>query len=128
MLAQDSRATIVPGQIDHDGSLPLEARRTSLRPVLAGRPLNRKFAVFELRYADEMREGRMLRSAQHKYVVFNSGAHPEQLFDLTADPGETRNLAKGKTSQKLLRQHRDLLRGWIAQTNDDFVIPIKENS
>ena len=124
-----SLTDILPTLCDFAGiAPPNDSRGTSLRPALAGSPLNRKFAVSELRYADETREGRMLRSAKYKYVVFNSGTHAEQLFNLTADPGETRNLATAKASQNLLRQHRDLLRNWISQTNDEFVIPIKENS
>ena len=78
----------------------------------------------ELRYGDEKREGRMLRTARHKYVVFNGGARPEQFFDLTIDPGETQNLARHKSNAEILGQHRDLLRGWIAETHDDFSLPV----
>lgn len=47
----------------------------------------------------------MLRTTGHKYVAFNSGARPEQLFDLNADPGETRNLVPEKASHKTLKLH-----------------------
>ena len=105
---------------------PRDVRGTSLRAAVEGRPLGRKFAVSELRYGDEKREGRMLRGARHKYVVFNGGARPEQLFDLMTDPGEVQNLALDKSAEPVLRQHRDLLRGWIAETHDDFALPFKE--
>ncbi len=119
-----SLTDILPTFCDYAGiSPPPEIRGTSLRPAVEGRPLSRKFAVSELRYADETREGRMLRTARHKYIVFNSGARPEQLFDLSIDPGEKCNLAREKSAEAVLRQHRKLLRGWIAETGDDFVIP-----
>lgn len=119
-----SLTDILPTLCDYAGIMPpKDMRGSSLRPALAGRQLQRKFAVSELRYATETREGRMLRTAGHKYVAFNSGARPEQLFDLKADPGETRNLVTEKASQKILKQHRNLLRIWIQETHDDFVVP-----
>jgi choline-sulfatase len=124
-----SLTDILPTFCDYAGiAPPKDQRGTSLRPAIDGRPLQRKFAVSELRYGDEKREGRMLRTARHKYIVFNGGARPEQLFDLSADPGETCNLARDKAAVALLRQHRDLLRGWITETRDDFMIPTKENA
>jgi len=112
---------VLPTFCDYAGiAAPRGVRGASLRPALEGRPLPRKFAVSELRYGDEKREGRMLRTAKYKYVVFNGGARPEQLFDLTVDPGETRNLVPSTAAEPILRQHRDLLRGWLAETGDDF--------
>ncbi len=120
-----SLTDILPTLCDYAGvKPPKDMRGSSLRPALGGRPLQRNFAVSELRYADETREGRMLRTARHKYVAFNSGARPEQLFDLTADPGETRNLVSEKAWQKILNQHRKLLSSWIKETHDDFVVPV----
>ncbi len=119
-----SLTDILPTFCDYAGLPPLaHLRGTSLRSALQGRPLPRKFAVSEIRYADESREGRMLRTGRHKYVVFNAGARPEQLFDLISDPGETSNLATVPSAQTILRQHRRLLHGWIAETGDDFVGP-----
>jgi arylsulfatase A-like enzyme len=124
-----SLTDILPTFCDYAGiSAPKVLRGASLRPAIEGRPLARKFAVSELRYGDETREGRMLRTARHKYIVFNSGARPEQLFDLSGDPGETRNLVHEKSAAPILKQHRDLLRKWIAETHDDFLSPIKDPS
>jgi arylsulfatase A-like enzyme len=117
-----SLTDILPTFRDYAGVVaPKDVRGTSLRPALEGRPLSRKFAVSELRYGDERREGRMLRTARHKYVVFNGGARPRQLFDLTVDPGETQNLARSAAAGPVLGECRDLLRGWLAETGDDFV-------
>lgn len=63
--------------------------------------------------------GRMVRTARHKYVIYNQGELREQLFDLEADPGETRNLAVGPTHESELRRHRELLAAWAAATRDD---------
>jgi arylsulfatase A-like enzyme len=76
----------------------------------------RDYVVSQLRYGAAEREGRMLRSSRYKYVRFNSGARPEQLFDLELDPGETFNLAaRGGT---LLESHRALLQQWMSRAGD----------
>ncbi len=118
-----SLTDILPTFCDFAGiPVPKDVRGASLRPALEGRPLSRKFAVSELRYGDQRREGRMLRTARHKYVVFHGGARPQQLFDLPFDPGETRNLVRSPAAEPVLRECRDLLRTWLAETGDDFVL------
>ncbi len=102
---------------------PGELRGQSLRPALTGSPLEREFVVSELRYRDATEEGRMVRTGRYKYSVFNSGARPEQLFDLELDPGEIVNLASSRAHREILNHHRALLAGWIRKTNDDFRPP-----
>lgn len=88
------------------------------RGVNLNAPFEREFVSSELRYGDAGREGRMLRTKRYKYIRFNSGARPEQLFDLETDPGETFNLAPhGGT---VLVDHRQLLNHWIRKTGDTF--------
>ena len=116
-----SLTDILPTFCDLAGiAQPKTVRGASLR-----RPVRREFAVSELRYGSAEREGRMLRSARFKYVVFNSGARPEQLFDLSIDPGETLNVARDASYAPILKQHRHQLRNWIAETHD-FQPPYKE--
>lgn len=116
-----SLADILPTFCDYAGiPIPGDVRGVSLKPALEGRPVDRPFVAGELRYQDASREGRMIRTARYKYAVFNSGARPEQLFDLDADPGEVRNLAAEPASAGVLNQHRALLRDWILETKDDF--------
>lgn len=79
---------------------------------------SRPFVTSELRYGAAEREGRMLRTRRHKYVRFNSGARPEQLFDLELDPGETFNLAS--RAGGILDDHRRLMDGWLSKTGDAF--------
>ncbi|MCL5745684.1 MAG: sulfatase-like hydrolase/transferase, partial [Acidobacteria bacterium] len=115
---------VLPTMCDYAGiAMPELARGRSLRPAIEGIDIGRGFVVSELRYGDESREGRMLRTARYKYVVFNGGKRPEQLFDLTLDPGEVYNLATRPGAASALREHRALLAKWIADTRDDFRIP-----
>jgi hypothetical protein len=65
----------------------------------------------------------MVRSSRYKYVVFNSGARAEQLFDLELDPGETINQVA--TSARIVGEHREILRRWMEETGDRFVPAVK---
>jgi len=115
---------LLPTLCDYAGVAPPRLMRgRSLRPAIEGKTLDRRFVVSELsEYGEKQRQGRMLRTARYKYIVFNGGRRPEQLFDLQFDPGEVCNLA-GRPGAAVLGEHRDLLARWIADTNDDFKIP-----
>lgn len=86
-------------------------------------PPERTFVASELRYGAAEREGRMLRTKRYKYVCFNSGARPEQLFDLVSDPGETFNLARRLEGAPVVDEHRRLMRAWLSKTGDAFQMP-----
>ena len=81
---------------------------------------SRRYVVSEVRYGSAEREGRMLRTDRYKYVVFNGGANPEQLFDLKTDPAENSNLAASPDHADVLSAHRRQLQDWIRGTADDF--------
>jgi arylsulfatase A-like enzyme len=101
--------------------LPQPVAGVDLRPAMSNGSVARRFVVSELsEYGKEDRQGRMLRTDRYKYVAFNGGANREQLFDLELDPGEMQNLARQPSAAPVLREHRDLLRAWGAQTKDDF--------
>jgi arylsulfatase A-like enzyme len=103
---------------------PDRVRGVSLRSVIEGKSWDRRFVVSELSdFGQKSREGRMLRTRGYKYVVFNGGARPEQLFDLQSDPGEVRNLADERNASAVLKEHRNLLQNWTAETKDDFRFP-----
>jgi len=95
----------------------------SLRPALEGSgPIDREFVVCELA-ADKQRleiHGRMVRSAGFKYCAFTPGDPSEQLFDMAADPGETRNLAADPSHRQTLQEHRRMLDEWRRKTGDPF--------
>lgn len=62
--------------------------------------------------------GRALITDRYKYVVYSWGAHREQLFDLDADPGETRNLAAESASDPVLEDLRARLLAWCLRRGD----------
>ncbi|MEX0774668.1 MAG: sulfatase-like hydrolase/transferase [Phycisphaeraceae bacterium] len=63
-------------------------------------------------------QGRMARTADFKYVVYDRGNHREQLFDLRRDWGEMHNLAQSPAHRQVLQSHRDRLAQWMARTAD----------
>jgi arylsulfatase A-like enzyme len=73
----------------------------SLRPLVEGRR-----AVWpEHRIFESGREGRMVRTARHKYVGY-AGDATEQVFDVVADPGELVNLAERSSAAGLTQDLR----------------------
>lgn len=114
-------ADILPTFCDFAGVRPPEQMRgVSLRAAASGQAIDRAFVACEVRYGDESREGRMIRTRRYKYAAFNSGARAEQLFDLELDPGETRNLARSAQAASILEEHRGLLAAWLKDTGDSF--------
>ncbi|HBC88370.1 MAG TPA: sulfatase [Lentisphaeria bacterium] len=65
--------------------------------------------------------GRMLRTDKFKYVVFDHGANPEQLFNLETDQGEMHNLAYRTEEAATLAAHRQMLENWLKENGDDFI-------
>ena len=68
-------------------------------------------------------EGRMVRTARYKYMVYVPGELREQLIDMERDPGEMRNLALDPAYRAVLLEHRERLRRWCARTGDLFDVP-----
>ena len=81
----------------------------SLRPLLEQNPTEwREFVVSEHHVI-----GRMLRTAQYKYVRYE-GDPVEQLFDIQADPWETKNLYQSPALVGVVSDHRKMLDDWQA--------------
>jgi len=94
---------------------------------LLGTPAKREAVFSETTFAKNADSfgvsGRMVRTARHKYVIYNQGELREQLFDMEADPGETNNLVVGPAHEAELRRHRELLAAWMEETGDrEFVV------
>ena len=92
----------------------------SLRPVLEQRADNVREMVFgEYDGKQAWRVPiRMVRTARWKYVRYLN--YGEELYDLAADPGELRNLARepsGKSERARLARELD---DWIRRTGDPF--------
>lgn len=104
---------------------PESMRGISLRSLLTGetdRP-GREFVVAQTVFARGTERlglrGRMIRTRQFKYCVYDVGENREQLFDMVSDPGETKNLAVAAHFREELNRHRRLLVEWARETNDD---------
>jgi arylsulfatase A-like enzyme len=96
---------------DYAGVAPPETSHgLSLRPLLENRSAEwRRFVVSEF-----MVDGRMVRSPRYKYVAFK-GDPVEMLFDMEADPWETKNLYEDRRCAKVLAEHRKMLTEFQAQ-------------
>ena len=64
--------------------------------------------------------GRMVRSEQYKYCLYDLGVKKESLVDLSNDPGEMTNLAGKEEFKTVLEQHRNFLAEWCKQNDDPF--------
>jgi choline-sulfatase len=64
--------------------------------------------------------GRMVRTPGWKYTCYRE-EDGEELYDLTADPGEIRSLARDPACLATLDEHRRLLDAHLATTNDPFL-------
>ena len=91
----------------------------SVRPWTEGREV----PAWRDRVVVESKAGRMLRTDRFKYVVYQGGAHREQLIDLAEDPGEMVNLAEKPEYRDVLEEHRRGLRRWVETTGDAIAAP-----
>jgi arylsulfatase A-like enzyme len=86
----------------------------------------REYVVSELNQKEKNKPkgnvfvGRMVVTSQFKYFLFDGGEHPEQFFDLKNDPGELKSLIHSKKYRKQIAAHRQMLRDWILNTDDNF--------
>jgi len=95
---------------------PPHARGRSLRPLLEGKPTAwRECVVSEhhLHPSYTRAHGHMVRTERHKYVEYEDDP-VVQLFDMKADPWETKNLYQDAALADELKAHRKLLAEWQA--------------
>ncbi len=102
---------------------PSTMHGVSLKPVMEGKSIPvRSFVVSETMFAKGERNlgatGRMLRTKNFKYIIYDNGKKREQLFDMEKDPGEMNNLAYNEEYKVQLRMHRKLTMDWAKKTND----------
>lgn len=119
-----SQIDIVPTLCDYaEIATSVKFTGSSMRPVIEKNDAPwREFIVVELAdfKPDRSRKGRMVRSADYKFNIYNQGQRNMQLFDLNTDSGETKNLAFSPDHKTIVDQHSQYLREWIAQTDDSF--------
>jgi choline-sulfatase len=119
---------IAPTVFDYAGvQTPPRHHGTSLRQAVeGGGPVDRDYVVMHIapgrrRDPEQSKiEGRMVRSSRYKYVAFDWGENPEQLFDLENDPGELKNLATDPAHESVLKEHRRMLKDWKRRADDPF--------
>ena len=126
-----SLVDVLPTMCDYAGvAQPEDVRGRSLRPLFAGEePEWRDFVVTELALGapDFNRKGRMLRTDRYKYNVYSmAGRAEEQLFDLVEDPGEMVNRSDDPELSDVLTEHRNRLRQWARETDDEAALSILE--
>ncbi|MHB8901749.1 MAG: sulfatase family protein [Thermoguttaceae bacterium] len=88
---------------------PPDSKGRSLRPLLEQKSVAWRDFVSSEHHID----GRMLRTAQYKYVRY-AGDPVEQLFDMKADPWEMQNLYDDPRLADVVRDHRKMLDDWEA--------------
>lgn len=73
-------------------------------------------------WADEVGERwppyRLVRTPRHKLIVWKDPAKPAELYDLTADPAEAKNLHGRPEIQAVQRDLEARLRSWMDRTED----------
>ncbi len=117
---------LFPTFLDCASLPPPDLPGRSLRPLLAGDAAAdwRREVVSETLFGTGTDitgiEGRMVRTARYKYVIYNRGRRREQLFDMEADPGEMHNLAGDAARRAILDDHRARLATWCRKTGDHF--------
>jgi len=101
---------------------PADQRGSSLRPLLEGTNAGwRDFVVSEVSHGPGQL-GRMVKTGRFKYITY-AGDKTEQLFDMSSDPGETRNLAADSRFYSDLRGHRRLLAEWESRLKRSGNLP-----
>lgn len=108
-------------------TVPEDRHGLSVRPLIED-PNNAKgheFVVTETTFGsfaqgDHGVSGRMVRTPQYKYIVYDKGDNREQLFDMVEDPGEMVDLSVSSEHENVLMEHRQYLMEWTHKTGDFF--------
>ncbi len=105
--------------IELDGNLPGESIRPAIEnPEIAGREYVVGEMTAPLAVANDNWNGRMFRTHNHKYIVFDKGEKNEMLFDLEKDPLETINVAEDADYQSVKNKLIRGLQDWCLKTGD----------
>jgi arylsulfatase A-like enzyme len=120
---------ILPTMLDYAGiAIPKKLPGASLRPIVEGKPpadwrghvviqnhLSQTVPVDGIRATAQ---GRMVRTEQYKYCVYDHGTQRESLVDMKNDPLETKNIATDPVNKKIIQTHRNLLLAFAAKHKD----------
>ena len=82
----------------------------------------RDYVVSEINQAKY--KGRMVVTQNFKYILFDGGANPEQLFDRANDPGELHPVTYNPEYKEQLIAHRNMLLEWDKKIDDSDFNPV----
>lgn len=118
---------LMPTILDYaEMPIPKTVQGRSLRPILDGTVKPDDRPAFCERGLDGRRAMRMIRTADWKCSVYGDGRR--ELFRLTDDPGEIRNLANDPAHAAERRGLERRLRDWMHQTNDPALADLFPNA
>ena len=91
-----------------------------------------EYIVTETQFDKSPTRGWMVRTPKYKYVLYDKGKYREQMFDISKDRIERRNLAIEKDFSEELDKHRIILNQWIkenriATTGREIIQPQLQN-
>jgi arylsulfatase A-like enzyme len=123
---------IMPTICDYAGAkVPNECKGVSLRQIAEGARVktNREYVACSTHFVQDLREdgkpidlqGRMIRTKDFKYYIFDQGIQPEMLIDMNNDPGEMKNLVGNPRYEKVLEEHRQIFERYKKETGDKFL-------
>jgi arylsulfatase A-like enzyme len=100
---------------DYAGAkLPTLCQGKSMRPLLENdiKEEIHPYIVSETLFDRGTTNGWMVRTARYKYIVYDKGLNPEQLFDMKNDRGEMVNLAVEQKYKSVLLEYNHKLNVW----------------
>lgn len=106
----------------------------SIRPVIEDPSVEvQEYIVIETMFDKGANtRGWCVRTNRYKYVIYEKGRNREQLFDMSRDRGEMRNLAVEGRYAPVLAEHRHILENWmkehrVSQTRKDVnIVPVTD--
>jgi arylsulfatase A-like enzyme len=121
---------LMPTLLDLAGvEIPEQVQGVSMTPLFAGEPVQWRDVIFsEIGYPGKAGGGRnvMARTLTHKYVHYENGGKPmEMLFDMKADPWETRNVLADAAHAGALAKLRSAFKAWESKTEKAPMYPIE---
>ncbi len=123
---------IMPTICDYAGAkVPPSCKGVSLKGIAEGRkpPKKRKYVACSTHFVQDLRadgkpidlQGRMIRTTDYKYYIFDQGKQPEMLIDMKNDPGEMENLVGNPDYKKVLDEHRRMFAKYKKASGDSFL-------
>jgi choline-sulfatase len=110
---------------------PAKCKGLSLRGIAEGNTPERKrqYVACSTRFVQDLKEdgapinleGRMIRTKDFKYYIFDQGNQPDMLIDMKNDPGEMQNLVANPAYREVLAKHRRMFTKYKQESGDGFL-------